>query len=114
MSIEKTQALLEHFANSAVITTSKFHKEKTGSGPSVIHGLDIAEFNSAKLAVEKDLGNLLRSRESEKDELVYSVHYSNINGLSHLESSILEHEISEYLSMFSHLSSYLLKVIDPY
>lgn len=106
MSLEKTQDLLEHFANSAVITTSKFHKEKTGSGPSVIHGQDIAEFNSAMLAVDKDFGNLLSSRASEKDELVYSVHYSNINGLSQLESSILAHEISEYLGVFSHLSSY--------
>lgn len=114
MSLEKTQALLEHFASSAVTTTSKFHKEKTGSGPSVTHGLDIEEFNSAKLAVDKDLGNLLGSRELEKDELVYSVHYSNINGLSQLESNILAHEISEYLGAFSHLSSYWLNVIDSY
>ena len=114
MSLEKTQALLEHFANSAVTTTSKFHKEKTGSKPSVIHGLAISEFNSAKLAVDKDLGNLLGSRESEKDELVYSVHYSNINGLSQLESNILANEISEYLGVFCDPSSYLLKVIDSY
>jgi hypothetical protein len=28
--------------------------------------------------------------------IVYSVHYSDINGLSRLENNILAHEISEY------------------
>jgi hypothetical protein len=30
------------------------------------------------------------------DVIVYSVHYSDINGLSRLENNILAHEISEY------------------
>jgi hypothetical protein len=112
LSLEKTQALLEHFADSGVTTTSTFHEKKTENRPSVVHGLEIVEFNSAKLAVDKDLGSLLGSRPSGSGDLIHSVHYADINGLSRLENNILAHEISGYLGMFNRISSYSFKGTD--
>ncbi|KAG9231403.1 dhal domain-containing protein [Amylocarpus encephaloides] len=97
ISFEKTQELLQHFVKSAARTTSKFHETKSGNGPSVIHAVEVAEFNSAKIAVEKDLSQLLSSRPTSGD-VVYSIHCSDINGLSRLENNILVHEIFEYLA----------------
>jgi dihydroxyacetone kinase len=98
--------LLEHFAKFATETTSTFH-EKMGNVPSIAHEDGISKFNSAKEALDKDLGNLLGSKTVESD-VVYSVHFSDINGLSRLENNILAHEISEYLGtneILSNLSS---------
>jgi dihydroxyacetone kinase len=91
----KTQALLEQFVKSAARTTSKFHEKKTGNGPSVVHAVDFAEFNSAEIAVAKDLGHLLGSRPSSGQD-IYSIHCADINGLSRLENNILVHEIYEF------------------
>jgi hypothetical protein len=91
----KIQALLERFVRYAARTTSKFHEKKTGKRPSVVHAIDFAEFNSAKLAVQKDLGHLFGSRPSTGWD-VYSIHCADINGLSRLENNILVHEISEF------------------
>ncbi|PMD47444.1 Dak phosphatase [Hyaloscypha variabilis F] len=107
LSLEKTQALLKHFANSAMRTTTSFHEKKTANNPSVTHGLEITEFNSAKSAVDKDLSRLLGSKPSAGSDLVYSVHCSDINGLSSLENNIFAHEISEFLAnkqLASHIS----------
>lgn len=82
---------------SAVTTTSTFLEKKTGDGPSVNHAAEVAEFNSAKKAIDRDLGYLLSSSPDPATDVVYSVHYSDINGLSRLENNILAHEISEYL-----------------
>jgi inorganic pyrophosphatase len=89
---------LEHFATSSTSTTSIFQEKKTAKGPSVAYALEIAEFSSAKSAVDKDLTNLLGTKPPGGD-LVYSVHYSDINGLSRLENNILAHEIFEFLGM---------------
>jgi hypothetical protein len=113
LSLEKTQVLLEHFADSGVTTTSTFHEKKTENGPSVAHGLEIAEFNSAKSAVDKDLRSLLGSRPSVSGDLIYSVHYADINGLSRLENNILAHEISDYLGMYNRISSYSSRSLTP-
>lgn len=80
---------------SQVKTTSNFQQEKIKNGPAVYDGVEVAEFNSARLAVDKDLSRLLKSMSSDTD-VVYSVHFSDINGLSRLENNILAHEISEY------------------
>jgi hypothetical protein len=64
------------------------------------------KFNSAKKAIDKDLAHLLGSRPSKAgDDVVYSVHFTDINGLSQLENNILAHEISQYFGTL--LSSYL-------
>ena len=95
-SFEKIQSLLEQFVMSSEKTASIFHEEKFGNAPSVAHALETAQFNSAKAAINKDLRQLQSSRPSSGGDLVYSVHYSDINGLSRLENNILAHEISEY------------------
>ena len=64
--------------------------------PSVSHEFGILEFNSAKEALNKDLDHILSTRPKETG-VVYSVHFSDINGLSRLENNILAHEITEYL-----------------
>lgn len=94
-SFEKTQLLLENFVKSTARRISTFHHTRTGSGPSVIHAAETAEFSSAKAAVSRDLVHLLGSSLS-AEGVVYSVHYSDINGLSRLENNILAHEISGY------------------
>ncbi|KAG0649085.1 Dihydroxyacetone kinase [Hyphodiscus hymeniophilus] len=104
--INRVKELLEHFVQSVTTTNSTFLQEKTGCGPSVNHAVEVAEFNSAKKAIDKDLGYILRSMSKIGTNVVYSVHFSDINGLSRLESNILAHEISEYLSNKS-LPSYI-------
>jgi dihydroxyacetone kinase len=96
-SLEKTREVLSCFVNLSLKTTSKFLEEKVGDAPSVNHAAEIAEFNSAKKAVDRDLGRLLSSIPTQEAGVVFSVHYSDINGLSRLENNILAHEISEYL-----------------
>lgn len=87
-------------------TTSTFHEEKTGDSPSVMHAVDVAKFKSAKSAIDKDLSHLLNSKEvTTESDLVYSIHFSDINGLSRLENNILAHEISGYLG------SYVYKIL---
>ncbi|KAH6673700.1 dhal domain-containing protein [Halenospora varia] len=106
-SFKNVQKLLEHFVKSVARTTSKFHEKKIGNGPSVVHAVEVAEFNSAKKAVDKDLGHLLGSRPPKGEDVVYSVHISDVNGLSRLENNILVHEVSEYFapkSLPTHIS----------
>jgi len=106
-SFDKIEALLRHFIKSTANTTSKFHEQKSGDVPSVAHGVDVVAFNSAKTSIDKDLSSLLASSSSAGEGLVYSVHYSDINGLSRLENNILAHEISEFLAsqkLESHIS----------
>ncbi|KUJ16841.1 Dak phosphatase [Mollisia scopiformis] len=97
-SLEETKAVLEHFIKSATKTNSTFHEKKAGNGPSVVHTVGTAEFNSAKKAIDKDLAHLLSLKPSHAEDVVYSVHFSDINGLSRLENNILAHEISEYFA----------------
>ncbi|KAL3418335.1 dihydroxyacetone kinase [Phlyctema vagabunda] len=99
--LRSLEALLKDFVASYKSTRSMLHERKSGSGPSISHALDTAEFNSAKAAVDKDLSHLLASSQASKDDtnnsnVVYSVHFSDINGLSRLENNILIHEVSEY------------------
>jgi hypothetical protein len=96
-SLEKTKTLLGHFMKSGTWTNSTFLEEKTGNSPSVDHACDIVEFDSAKNAIDRDLGGLLNSSPNPKTDVIYSVHYSDTNGLSKLENNILAHEISQHL-----------------
>jgi dihydroxyacetone kinase len=94
-------------------TTTSFHEKKIANNPSVTHGLEITGFNSAKSAVDKDLSRLLGSKPLAGSDLVYSVHCSDVNGLSSLENNILAHEISEFLGTYNNNPSYLCRPIDP-
>jgi hypothetical protein len=98
-SFERTYALLEHFVTAATRTTSTFHQQSSGRRPSVQHAVARAEFHSAKSAIERDLSHLLSSQPALGGDIVYSIHYADINGLSQLEKNILAHEISEYFGI---------------
>lgn len=100
-SLEKTKTLLQHFIKAAVETTSTFQETKAGNGPSVAYADGAAVFKSANAAIEKDLQSLLGSEPSPGGDAVYSVHFSDLNGLSKLENNILAHEISVYLCKFT-------------
>lgn len=100
--MEKTKAMLEHFIKAAVETTSTFKNAKSGNTPSIAHTSEVAAFTSAKQAVGIDLKHLLASEQSSEAKDVCSVHFSDLNGLSKLESSILAHEISVYLCKSTH------------
>ncbi len=67
-----------------------------------MHAIETAEFDSAKSAIDRDLSHLLQSGASLGNDVVYSVHYSDINGLSRLENNILAHEISGFFSKILH------------
>ncbi|KAK0118241.1 Dihydroxyacetone kinase 2 [Cadophora gregata] len=97
-SFEETQELLGLFVKATAKSTSKFHEQKTGDAPSVTHGDGVVAFKSAKSSIDKDLSALLASTTSTGTGNVYSVHYSDINGLSRLENNILAHEISKFLA----------------
>ena len=92
--------MLEQFVKAAVETTSTFQETKDGNRPSVAHAVGIAEFHSAKAAVNRDLEHLLGSKQLSGEHAVYSVHFSDLNGLSKLENNIIAHEISAYLCKY--------------
>lgn len=96
-SFKRTQEMLEHFLSSSARTKSTFHEQKSGDVPSVVHGSEFVDFSSAKAAIDRDLTTLLGDYPSSTEDMVYSVHYSDINGLSRLENNILAHEVSDFL-----------------
>jgi dihydroxyacetone kinase len=109
-SLEKTRTLLQHFIKAVSETTSAFQEKKVGNGPSVAHAVGVAEFKSANASIEKDLNSLLGSGPLSGDDAVYSVHFSDLNGLSKLENNIIAHEISVYLcKLISNLSLTVLR-----
>jgi hypothetical protein len=105
--------VLEHFVKAAVETTSTFQATKTGNGPSVVHVTGAAEFGSAKAAVDRDLGHLLGSDSLSGTDAVYSIHFSDLNGLSKLENNILAHEISVYLCTYPSAYATNAKTFQP-
>ena len=105
--MSKVRELLELFLDGVSTTTTAFDLEKTGANPSVIHAGSSASFESAKMAIEKDLIYALRPHPT-NNAVVYSVHYSDINGFARLENYLLAHEISLYLEerkLPSHITS---------
>ncbi|KAL0261980.1 hypothetical protein SLS55_003415 [Diplodia seriata] len=115
-SIHQTAELLKLFMKTAVTTKSEFHPAKQGENASIIHEVGHAEFETATKALEKDLTHVLRSQASQTGSVTYSVHYSDINGLSQLENYIVAYEISNYLDAQStpyRLSSSPLIAPDP-
>ncbi|RDW79640.1 hypothetical protein BP6252_04278 [Coleophoma cylindrospora] len=96
--IEKLQELLQQFACSVASTESVVHEQKIGNAPSIVHAAGIAEFNSAKAAIDRDLSHLLSLNSAKVDDAVYSLHFADVNGLSRLEVNIMIHEIAEYFA----------------
>lgn len=97
--------MLQHFVECATSARSTFHTEKAESRPVILHaqGSSIG-YEEARDAIEKDMETILRSLATQKNSMTYSVHYSDVNGLSRLENYILGLEIANYLSEFSDLN----------
>lgn len=99
--------LLKAFVKDASTAHSKFHTEKAEGNPAVLHVDGAQAFEKAKHAVERDLKHVLKNHGSPGEDTVYSVHYSDVNGLSRLENYIIAGEIANYLSKMiqSHVST---------
>ena len=97
LSIHQTAELLKLFVNSASTAHSTFHTEKAEGNPAIFHAEGSAGFEKARHAVARDLQRVLRSETTQHGPQTYSVHYSDVNGLSRLENYILGLEIAKYL-----------------
>lgn len=97
MTIHEIIELLKLFLTVATTTTTRFHGEKSDGKPTVLHAVGHAAFESARMAVQKDLHQVLRAHPAQDKQVTFSVHYSDLNGLSKLENYILGHEITAYL-----------------
>lgn len=98
MNPHNVAELLKNFAKSATATHSKFGTEKLDAKPAVVHSDGGASFEKAKHAVERDLKQVLKNVElSAGEEVVLSVHFADLNGLSRLEIYIIAGEVARYL-----------------
>ena len=89
--------LLRSFINGVRSARSRFHTEKIDGNPAVLRAEGASGCQKAKEVVAKDLENVLKASSGQQGDVVYSVHYSDINGLSRLENYILAKEIAQYL-----------------
>ena len=100
-SIHQTTELLKLWSKGASTAHSKFHTQKANGGPAIRHASgDTVAYEKVKHAVERDLKHVMSGQTAQSAEATYTVHYSDINGLSRLENYILAKEIAEYLGMF--------------
>lgn len=100
-SIHQIAELLKSFAKSATTTHSKFHTEKSGGNPVVNHEFGTFGYENAKQAVDRDLKHTMKdiAHTAQSVAVVYSVHFSDLNGLSRLENYIIAGEIANYLGI---------------
>lgn len=100
-SIHHASDMLKGFIKTASTTYSNFSTEKADGNPAILNAEGKKGFENAKEAVERDLKQVMKevnkSRTAETKEVVYSVHFSDVNGLSRLENYILAGEIAAYL-----------------
>jgi hypothetical protein len=96
--------VLKQFLEAAESTRTAFQEDKKGRNPAVVHEHGDAVFENAKKALQKDLTHVMRARTAKSEDVVYSVHYSDINGLSQLENYILAFEVAEFLGKFGKYS----------
>jgi len=87
------------FVKTASTAHSTFHTEKAEGNPAIFHAEGPAGFEKAKHAVERDLTHVMRAYAARSEKVTYSVHYSDVNGLSRLENYILGLEIAKYFGM---------------
>jgi hypothetical protein len=97
-SIHQTAELLKSFAKSASVVHSKFHIEKASGNPAILHSTGTHGYQNAKEAIERDLTHAMKheAHKAQTEQVVYSVHYSDVNGLSRLENYIVAGEIAQY------------------
>jgi hypothetical protein len=100
-SIEKTREMMQTFLDNASFVTSIFHTIREEGRIAILHDENTnGVYEEARDAIARDLEHVLRPHSSQQSGVTYSVHYSDINGLSRLENYILGCEIADYLSKF--------------
>ena len=96
-SIQDVTELLKVFMENSSTAHSKFHVEKAGGKPAVLQAEGATGFENARHAVERDLKHAMKAHSAQEGDATYSVHYSDVNGLSRLENYIIAGEIAQYL-----------------
>lgn len=85
-----------------------FHSEKLEDDSiAIVHAGERQVFETATKAIERDLTKLLRAHARtahESLDVTYSVHVSDVNGLSKLECWLLMGEMGEFLGILSFLN----------
>lgn len=85
------------FEQTATTAHSKFHTEKAEVNPAIFHAEGSSNgYEQARHAIERDLKHVMRSHTGQEGSVTYSIHYSDVNGLSKLENYILGLEIGKY------------------
>lgn len=108
ISLQKTNELLKAFLETSSTAHSTFHIEKAEANPAILHAEGSSSgYKQAKHAIERDLKYVMRSHPAtgatRQDSVTYSVHYSDINGLSKLENYILGLEVGNYFGESLHI-----------
>ncbi|KAK1819125.1 hypothetical protein LTR12_006440 [Friedmanniomyces endolithicus] len=95
--VEDVTELLKVFMENSSTAHSKFHVEKAGGKPALLQAEGATGFEKARHAVERDLKHAMKAHSAQEGDGTYSVHYSDVNGLSRLENYIIAGEIAQYL-----------------
>lgn len=108
ISLQKTNELLKAFLETSSTAHSTFHIEKAEANPTILHAEGSSSgYEQAKHAIERDLKYVMRSHSAtsatREDSVTYSVHYSDVNGLSKLENYILGLEVGKYFGESLHI-----------
>lgn len=95
-SLHQTTDLVNAFVKSASTAYVTFQTEKAGGKPAISGSDGVASgYDDVKSAIEKELGKMLKGQTVQGGQITYSIHYSDINGLSRLENYILAKEIAD-------------------
>ncbi|KAL1582434.1 hypothetical protein WHR41_08865 [Cladosporium halotolerans] len=95
-SLHQTTDLVNAFVKSASTAFVTFQTEKAGGKPAISGSDGVASgYDDVKSAIEKELGKMLKGQTVQGGQVTYSIHYSDINGLSRLENYILAKEIAD-------------------
>lgn len=95
-SLHQTTDLVNAFVKSASTAFVTFQTEKAGGKPAISGSDGVASgYDDVKSAIEKELGKMLKGQTAQSGQITYSIHYSDINGLSRLENYILAKEIAD-------------------
>merc|ERR1712072_257348 len=97
IEVETEGELLKLWAKSNSTSRSKFHVEKANGNPAVLHAEGPTGYQNAKDAITKDLKQAMKAHSAQEGPVTYSVHYSDVNGLSRLENYIMAGEIAQFL-----------------
>lgn len=95
-SIRQIGELLESFVNFAKTSHLTFSAEKVDGNLAVVHAGDLVGFTKARQVTERALKDAMQEHTSGDEQVTYSVHYTDVNGLSRLENYIIAGDIAQY------------------